>query len=75
MELGLSNTKTHALDLDTRLPAKERKGRAPIRELLPVADLPEIPSRNTVEKNISKATQAFTSLLFQAHSERDLELT
>lgn len=35
LELGLSNTNTHALDSGTRLPAKEKKGRATTGGLLP----------------------------------------
>lgn len=45
------------LDFGTRLPDKEKIGRATTGGLLPEVDLPEILRKN-IEKNISKASQA-----------------
>lgn len=63
------------ITLTLTLGCQPRKGKGLIGELLLVVDLSELPSRNTAKKSIFKATQACTSLHFQAQSKGDLDLT
>lgn len=75
LDLGWPNTKTQAFNLDTSLPAKERRRKGPGGELLAAVNLPDRALLgNTVERNISKVMQACTSLHFQAQGERNLHL-
>lgn len=58
LEPGLTNTKTHALHLDTRPPATEKDGKAPTGELLAVVGVSERPSTGAADESISEAAQA-----------------
>ena len=63
LELGLSNTNTHALDFGPRLPAKEKKGRATTGGLLPEVGLPEIPSGKILKRIFPKPLRLHISAL------------
>lgn len=63
LELGLSNTNTHALDFGTRLPDKEKIGRATTGGLLPEVDLPEIPSGKISKRIFPKLLRLHISAL------------